>query len=337
MPGRYRAIRADLARYQWFTLRMQTPTARLLELLELLQARPLTTGREIAEHLEIDGRTVRRYIAALQDMDIPVEGQRGVGGGYRVRPGYRLPPLMLSDDEAVVIVLGLVAARRQGLDSGEGAADGALTKIHRVLPDLLRRRVEALETTLGFTASPRAGAPVAGDTVLLLADAVRRRRRVRTSYRAFSGERTRRELSPYGLVVHSARWYLAAHDHLRDDLRTFRIDRMSRTTLREAAAVPPPDGFDAVDHVSRSLARVPWGHDVQVLLDLPLDRAARRLPPTLAELVETEDGTLLRMRSDSLEWTAGTLASLGCDFTILAPDELRDSVRKLASRLAAVS
>jgi predicted DNA-binding transcriptional regulator YafY len=336
MPGRYRSIRADSARYPWLTLRMQTPTARLLELLELLQARPLTTGREIAEHLEIDGRTVRRYVAALQEMDIPVEGQRGVGGGYRVRPGYRLPPLMLSDDEAVVVVLGLIAARRQGLDSGEGAADGALTKIHRVLPDLLRRRVEALETTLGFTASPRAGAPVAGDTVLLLADAVRRRRRVRTSYRAFSGERTRRELSPYGLVVHSARWYLAAHDHLRDDLRTFRIDRMTRTTLRETAAVPPPDGFDAVDHVSRSLARVPWGHEIQVLLDLPLDRAARRLPPTLAELVETEDGTLLRMRSDSLDWTAGTLASLGCDFTILGPDELRASVRELASRLAAV-
>ncbi len=314
---------------------MQTPTARLLELLELLQARPLTTGREIAEQLEIDGRTVRRYIAALQELDIPVEGQRGVGGGYRVRPGYRLPPLMLSDDEAVVVVLGLIAARRQGLDSGEGAAEGALTKIHRVLPDLLRRRVVALETTLGFTASPRAGAPVPGDTVLLLADAVRRSRRVRTSYRAYSGERTRRVLSPYGLVVHAARWYLAAHDHLRDDLRTFRIDRMSRTTLLETAAQAPPDGFDAVEHVSRSLARVPWGHDVRVLLDLPVDHAARRLPPALAELVETGDGTLLRMRVDSLDWMAGTLASLRCGFTILAPEELRSSVRELASRLAA--
>ena len=316
---------------------MQTPTARLLELLELLQARPLTTGSEIAEHLEIDRRTVRRYIAALQDMDIPVEGQRGVGGGYRVRPGYRLPPLMLSDDEAVVIVLGLIAARRQGLDSGEGAADGALTKIHRVLPDLLRRRVEALETTLGFTASPRAGAPVAGDTVLLLADAVRRGRRVRTSYKAYSGERTRRELSPYGLVVHSARWYLAAHDHLRDDLRTFRIDRMSRTMPLDTTADPPPEGFDAVEHVSRSLARVPWGHEVEVLLQLPLEQAARRLPATLAELVESDDGTLLRMRVDSLDWMAGTLASLRCGFTILAPDELRASVRELASRLAAAA
>jgi len=316
---------------------MQTPTARLLELLELLQARPLTTGSEIAERLGIDRRTVRRYITALQEMDIPVEGQRGVGGGYRVRPGYRLPPLMLSDDEAVAVVLGLIAARRQGLDSGEGAAEGALTKIHRVLPDLLRRRVVALETALGFTATPRAGAPVTGDAVLLLADAVRRARRVRTSYRAYSGERTRRELSPYGLVVHSARWYLAAHDHLRDDLRTFRIDRMSRTTLVDQAALPAPEGFDPVEHVSRSLARVPWGHEVEVLLDLPVDRARRRFPPTLAELGEAEGGTLLKMRVDSLDWMAGTLASLGCGFTILAPEELRASVRELASRLAAVA
>jgi len=314
---------------------MQTPTARLLELLELLQTRPLTTGREISERLAIDARTVRRYIAALQDLGIPVEGQRGVGGGYRVRPGYRLPPLMLSDDEAVIVVLGLIAARRQGLDSDSGSVEGALLKIHRVLPDLLRRRVEALETALGFTASPRTGAPVAGDTVLLLAEAVRRARRVRTSYRAFSGERTRRELSPYGLVVHAGRWYLAAHDHLRDDLRTFRIDRMSRTTIVDGEAQQAPDGFDAVAHVSRSLASVPWGFRIEVLLDVPVDRAARRLPPTLAELVETEEGTLLRMRADSLDWVAGMLAGLGCDFTIREPEELRASVRELAERLAA--
>jgi predicted DNA-binding transcriptional regulator YafY len=314
---------------------MQTPTARLLELLELLQTRPLTTGGEIAQRLAIDARTVRRYIAALQELGIPVEGQRGVGGGYRVRPGYRLPPLMLSDDEAVIVVLGLMAARRQGLDTEAGSVDGALTKIHRVLPDLLRRRVEALETTLGFTAAERSGAPVAGDTVLLLADAVRRGRRVRTAYRAYSGERTRRELSPYGLVVHAGRWYLAAHDHLREDLRTFRIDRMRSTRIVDGAATPAPEGFDAVEHVSRSLARAPWGTEVEVTLELPVDQAARRLPATLAELVETREGTLLRMRVDSLDWMAGTLASLGCAFTVHAPDELRASVRALAERLAA--
>jgi predicted DNA-binding transcriptional regulator YafY len=312
---------------------MQTPTARLLELLELLQTRPLTTGREIAERLAIDPRTVRRYIAALQDLGIPVEGQRGVGGGYHVRPGYRLPPLMLSDDEAVIVVLGLIAARRQGLDSDSGPVEGALAKIHRVLPDGLRRRVEALETALGFTSTARSGAPVAGDTVLLLAEAVRRSKRVRISYRAFSGELTKRELTPYGLVVHAGRWYLAAYDHLRDDLRTFRIDRMTRTAIVAGDAVGPPDGFDAVAHVSRSLASVPWGHQIEVVLDLPLDRAARRLPATLAELVEIDEGTLLRMRADSLDWVAGMLAGLGCDFTIRTPDELRSSVRELAARL----
>src|SRR5215218_1334145 len=127
---------------------MASPTSRLLELLALLQARPLTTGREIADRLGIDARTVRRYVGVLQELGIPIEGQRGVGGGYRVRPGYRLPPLMLSEDEAVVVVLGLVAARREGLDGERGSVDGVLAKVHRVLPDTLRRKAEALETTL---------------------------------------------------------------------------------------------------------------------------------------------------------------------------------------------
>ena len=149
---------------------MLTPTARLLELLELLQAQPLITGREIADRLEIDSRTVRRYVEALQNLGIPVEGQRGVGGGYRIRPGYRLPPLMLTDDEAVAVALGVQAAGRLGLSGSSEAVDGALLKIHRVLPDGLRRRVEALEATLDFTSSARRGAPVRGETVLLLAD-----------------------------------------------------------------------------------------------------------------------------------------------------------------------
>ena len=140
---------------------MLTPTSRLLELLEMLQAQPLTTGREIAQRLGIDARTVRRYIAALQALDIPVEGQRGVGGGYRVRPGYRLPPLMLDDDEAVAVVLGLIGARGSALDGEAEPVDGALAKILRVLPAPLRNQVEALEQTLGFTAAPPSGHPSA--------------------------------------------------------------------------------------------------------------------------------------------------------------------------------
>src|SRR5438045_4119742 len=130
---------------------MSSPTSRLLELLEVLQSRPLVTGREMADRLEVDRRTVRRDIATLQRLGIPVEGERGVGGGYRLGPGFRLPPLMLSEDEATAIVLGLAATRRLGLGDAD-AVDGALLKIHRVLPDMLRRRVEALEAALSFTA-----------------------------------------------------------------------------------------------------------------------------------------------------------------------------------------
>jgi predicted DNA-binding transcriptional regulator YafY len=316
---------------------VSTPTSRLLELLELLQARPRTTGPEIAERLGIDRRTVRRYVATLQELGIPVEGERGVGGGYRVRPGFRLPPLMLGDEEAVVVVLGLLAARQLGLAGTAEAADGALAKLHRVLPDTLRRQVEALEQTIGFTMRVAPRSPVAAESVLLLAEAIRRRRRVRTRYRSFAGEETRRELSPLGLVVHSGRWYLAAHDHLREDLRTFRVDRLQGPAIRGGAAVPAPAGFDAVAHVSRSLARVPWRWDVEVLLDLSVDEAARRLPATLAELVQEGGGTVLRMRVGSLDWAAGVLAGLGCSFAIRRPDELRASVRSLAERLAASS
>jgi predicted DNA-binding transcriptional regulator YafY len=311
-----------------------TPTARLLELLELLQAQPLITGREISDRLEIDPRTVRRYVGALQDLGIPIEGQRGVGGGYRIRPGFRLPPLMLTDDEAVAVALGVQAAGRLGLSGSTEAVEGALVKIHRVLPDGLRRRVEALEATLDFTSSARRGAPVKGETVLVLADAIRRRRRLRMTYRAFSGDETRRELSPHGLVVHSGRWYLAAFDHLRDDLRTFRVDRMLRMRVVDGTADDPPEGFDAVTYVSTSLARVPWGWDVEVALELPLDEALRRVPTTLAELVDEDGGTVLRMRADSLDWAASVLAGLGCLFTIRRPDELRTSIRALADRLA---
>jgi predicted DNA-binding transcriptional regulator YafY len=304
------------------------PSARLLDLLELLQAGPLITGRELADRLAIDRRTVRRYIAALQELGIPVEGQRGVGGGYRMHPGFRLPPLMLTEDDAVAVVLGLLAAHRLGAD-----VEDALAKIHRVLPDALRRRVEALEATLGFTESAPAAVPVPGETALRLAEAIRRRRRLRTRYRTFSGEEAERELSPHGLVVHSGRWYLAAFDHGRDDLRTFRVDRMSRVAVVDEPALPPPDGFGGVAEVSRSLARVPWDWEVEVLLDLAVDEAAQRIPATLGELIETENGTLLRMRVGSLDWMAGVLAGLACPFVIRRPAELRDSVRELAERL----
>jgi predicted DNA-binding transcriptional regulator YafY len=175
---------------------------------------------------------------------------------------------------------------------------------------------------------------VRSDVALLLAEAIRRRLRIGFRYTAFAGDETTRDVSPQGLVVHSGRWYLAAFDHGRDDRRTFRVDRMSRVAIRDGEWRPPPRGFDAVASVSRSLARVPWRWEVVVLLHLPLEEAARRVPATVAELVEEGDGrTQLRMRVGSLDWMAAVLARLGCRFEIQAPEELRESVRDLATRL----
>jgi predicted DNA-binding transcriptional regulator YafY len=308
------------------------PASRLFQLLELLQTRPLATGREIADELGIDRRTVRRYVVTLQELGIPIEGERGVGGGYRLRPGFRLPPLMLADDEAAAVVFGLVAAGRLGLATD--GVDGALAKIRRVLPDAVRSRVEALESTLGFTSAPAETPPVEGGAALLLAEAIRRRRRIRARYRTFEGDESSRELSPHGLVVHSGRWYLAAHDHGRDGLRTFRVDRVRDPELSAEPAVAPPEGFEPVDHVRRSLARVPWPWEVEVLLDLPVEGAKERLPASLAELEPDGAQTLVRMRVSSLDWTARLLAGLGCAFTINRPAELREPVRRLAEQLA---
>jgi predicted DNA-binding transcriptional regulator YafY len=306
-----------------------TKSARVLALLEALQDEPSMTGPQLATRLGVDVRTVRRDVVSLQDLGIPVEAERGPAGGYRLRPGYRMPPLMLTATEATAVALGLLAARRDGLD-----ADGALAKIRRVLPDQVRRRVEALDQTLSFTATGHDPMPPKGEHLLLLADAALRGRRVHATYVASDGEWSERELSPYGVVSHRGRWYVPSHDHGRGEPRALRADRFSSVQLRGAGRRPPPD-FDAVAFVSRTLARVPWTHEVEVLLHTPLAVAAAHFPPTLAELEPTGEDTLLRMRAESLDWVAGLLAGAGCAFTIRRPDDLRRSVHALAERLHA--
>lgn len=301
----------------------------------MLQTHPGLTGREIADRLGVDRRTVRRYVSALQELGIPIEGERGVAGGYRLRPGYRLPPLMLSEDEAIGVTIGVVAAQRLGLGDPDGI-DRAIAKIRRVLPESLRQRVEALEATLAFTASPGGATPPDADIALLVAEAIRRRRRVRLAYSSFAGRQSEREVSPYGLVVHAGRWYLAAHDHARRALRTFRVDRIASATVTRTSAAAPPADFDALAHVTRSLANVPWPWAVDVRLELPIEEARARIPNTLAELAPDGEATRLHMRVSSLDWAASFLAGLGCPFEVRAPVELRAAVHALAARLLRV-
>ncbi|MFI7110181.1 helix-turn-helix transcriptional regulator [Nonomuraea sp. NPDC050227] len=309
---------------------MSYPATRMLAMLELLQAHHVLGGRDLAQRLGVDERTVRRYAARLADLGIPVAAERGRYGGYRLMPGYKLPPLMLTDDEATAVVLGLLAGRRLGLAAE--ATEAALAKIRRVLPATLRQQAGALEETLDFTLAARAARTPASRAVLTLAAAIRDRRRVTLGYRSWKGSTTERELDGHGLVFHSGRWYVTGLDHLSGELRTFRLDRIS-SVVPGTASYEIPAESDPVRQVTASLARVPYAHLVEVVLRVPLAEAARRVPPSVATLTETPDGVLLRMRAESLDGMAAMLAGLGFPFTIQSPPELRTAVRRLAQSL----
>ncbi|MFE7590842.1 helix-turn-helix transcriptional regulator [Kitasatospora sp. NPDC057512] len=313
---------------------MEHPVSRVLALLELLQDRPGLTGADLAARLDVDERTVRRYVARLTELGIPVEADRGRYGGYRLRPGYRLPPLMLTPDEAASVVLGLLAGRSSGLSLGEEATGTALAKIQRVLPPPLRERVAAVEQTLGLTATPATGPGPAAAALFTLAEAARRRRRVRLAYRDREDRPSERDFDPYGLVFHSGRWYTTGLDHRSGEPRTFRLDRITRVEQGETGFEPPED-FDPVQRVVESLAGAPWRHRVEVELRTTLAEARRRLPPAVGTLTElAEDRVLLRARAQNLDGVAVLLAGLGWPFTVREPAALRAEVRALADRLS---
>ncbi|GAA1879163.1 YafY family protein [Pseudonocardia ailaonensis] len=306
---------------------------RVLALLELLQARPGLTGPELAERLEVDVRTVRRHVATLDGLGVPVAATRGRYGGYRLMPGYKLPPLMLTGDEAVAVVLGLLAAERTGMHAAAPAVASARAKVERVLPAAVRDRVTAVAATLGFTTAPRTGAAPDADVLLVLGEAVRDHRRVELGYRSWRGEVSERALDPYGLVFHAGRWYVTGHDHRRGGLRTFRLDRVTRAVASGEGFVAAPPGFDPVAHVIAGLAEVPYRLEVEVLVRAPLDEVAHHWPAWLATLEPHPEGTLLRTRAEDPDGMARALASLPWDFTVRHPDEVRTALRSLATRL----
>ena len=310
-------------------MRISRPASRLLAFLELLQLRPVVDGAAAAAELGVSERTIRRYAVALSDLGIPVDGQPGVGGGYRLRPGTRLPPLMLSNDEATAVVVGLAIAEHRGL-SGAG---GALAKIVRVLPDGLNRRVGQLREELSISGESSGAAPET-ETLLLVAEAVRRRRSLEIHYARRDGSQSDRTIEPLGIVARRGRWYVPARDRASGELRTFRADRIGFATIGAPASPRDPE-FDPAAHVVEMLAQLPWPWEIDVRVHAPADELAPRISPAIAQLTQTPAGTMLSMRAESLEWAAGVLAGLGADFDIVRPDELREHVRTLAGRLAA--
>lgn len=315
---------------------MYHPTTRLLTVLELLQAHARLSGAELARRLEVDPRTIRRYVTMLQDLGIPVEAERGRHGGYRLRPGYKLPPLLFTEEEALAVTLGLLSARRLGLAAAAPAVEGALAKVERVLPETVRERVRAMQDTIGFTLPAVEPAPADSATLATLGTAAQRSRRVWLRYRSWRGEESERLVDPYGLVFHRGRWYLAGHDHRRGGVRVFRVDRVLVAEVREEP-FERPDGFDPVAHVQRSLAGVPWGWEVEVMLETTLAEARQRVPSTVAVLAEGDGGVVLRAQASDLGAAARSLVALGWRFTVRRPPELRDALRRLAVEIASLA
>ncbi|MFE0702239.1 helix-turn-helix transcriptional regulator [Streptomyces sp. NPDC058872] len=304
----------------------------MLTLLELLQSNARLTGTELADRLDTDVRTVRRYTFHLRELGIPVEAERGRYGGYRLARGYRMPPLVLTNDEALAVVLGLLAADRLGMGTTAPAAAGALAKIERVLPHALREPLAAMRETLSFTANAVIGQAPGTGVLLALAQASRARTTVGIHHQSWRREHTERDVDPYGVVFHTGRWYVVGHDHLRDGLRTFRIDRITSVTPR-ADGFTAPDGFDPVAHLTSTLAQGPYPWQVEVTVHGPLEEVARRLHHSAVTLTAQPTGVLVHARAERLDGMAHLLASLEWPFTIHRPDELRQSLKKLAVRL----
>lgn len=311
------------------------PTTRVLALLELLQTYGRLSGPELSRRLGVGERTVRRYMTLLAGLGIPVEGGRGRYGGYRLRPGYKLPPLMFSEDEALALVLGLLLVRQAGLAGTPADVEGALGKVERVMPDALRVRVRAVQETVVLTGPSHETRP-AGALIGVLSEAAHRGRRVRLRYRAARGEETVRDVDIYGVVCLEGIWYAVGYDHLRADLRTFRVDRVLGARLREETFTPPAD-FDALSHVERAIATMPGVFAVEILLEMTLDEARQLIPAAAATLEETPRGVLVRGQVQHARESAAlahTLAGLRRPLIVLQPPELRHELQRLAAHTA---
>jgi predicted DNA-binding transcriptional regulator YafY len=323
---------------------MPRPTGRVLTLLELLQSGGTRTVAELADRLGVEGRTVRRYVEQLIDLDVPVESVRGRYGGYRLSPGYRLPPLMLSDDEALAVLLGLVAGRRAGLTTAQGTAtETASAKIRRVLPRHVAHRLDTLLESLAFTQQPRESDPPDAGVLLALADAVRHRRPVAIRYTDREGRRSDRTLHAYGIVSHAGRWYVTGTDVPSGEDRTFRLDRIA-----DARTLPgsfeAPEGPGPAERVLSGFATAGYRHEVTLRVHGTVEQVRARLPAGVARLEEHEPAAgaepgaarwlRVEVRAERLDWLPPVLAALDRPFVIERPDELRVLVAEFADRLA---
>ncbi|GAA4674706.1 helix-turn-helix transcriptional regulator [Phytohabitans rumicis] len=310
---------------------MLETSARLLKLLSLLQNRRDWSGAELAERLGVTPRTVRRDVDRLRGLGYPVHAAAGVAG-YRLGAGAALPPLLLDDEEAVAVAVGLRTAAGGSVAGIEETSVRALAKLEQVLPSRLRHRINALQSVTvplmpgGVTVDPA--------TLTAIAAACRDNHRLRFDYRQPDGTESVRDAEPYRLVHTGRRWYLVAWDTGRQDWRTFRVDRLTPRTPTGPRFTPRPLPADAAAYVSQSVASAPYRYQARILMHAPVEVVAEEASPTAGRLEAVDQRScILHTGSNSLDELALYVALKGIDFEVLDPPELVEHVQTLAKRL----
>ncbi|MGW0808086.1 helix-turn-helix transcriptional regulator [Nonomuraea sp. NPDC002799] len=311
---------------------MLETSTRLLKLLSLLQAHKEWSGPELSARLGVSTRTIRNDVERLRSLGYPVHATPGVAGGYRLGAGAALPPLLLDDEEAVAVAVGLGRAAGGGVAGIEESSVRALAKLEQVLPSRLRRRVNTLNT---YTVQIPGAVPamVAPEVLTTIANAARDHERLRFDYTGHEGGTTVRDVEPHRLVHRRGRWYLVAFDVERQDWRTFRVDRVRprtpagpRFTTREL-----PEGGDVAAYVERGVSTAMWRFQATVLLRAAAERV-RALPMGLEVEPVDEDTCLLKAGGDDLAAMAVWIGFIGVDFEVLDSPELSAEILRLSER-----
>jgi predicted DNA-binding transcriptional regulator YafY len=313
---------------------MLETSARLLSLLSLLQSPRDWTGTELAARLEVSTRTIRNDVERLRTLGYPVHATRGAVGGYRLGAGANLPPLLLDDDEAVAVTVGLRTAAAGSVAGVEETSLRALAKLERVLPKRLRQRVSALQTYSVPVPADRPAPAVSAATLILIAGACRDHERLRFDYRGHDGTASVRTVEPHRLVSWGRRWYLVAWDIEKHDWRTFRVDRIEpHTPLGPRFAPRELPGGDAAEYVSRRVSAAAWRYHARITVYAPAEQVVERISPAVGSVEAIDEHTcVLSTGADSIETMAVYLGMLGHDFTVTEPPELVDYLRTLSAR-----
>jgi predicted DNA-binding transcriptional regulator YafY len=312
---------------------MYHPTTRVLAVLALLQAHGRMSGSELAQRLEVNIRTLRRYIIMLQDLGIPIEAERGRNGAYILSAGFKLPPMMFTNEEALALTIGLISARRLNLADTDRAIESAFAKLERVMPLDLKSRVRALTETITLGLNTVSSTPPSEVVLSAMSSAAQLQQRVHIQYHPSQGENTERDFDPYGLTYYLNRWYVVGYCHLRQDLRSFRLDRITQINTVDAH-FSRPEYFDPLAHMMQSIATMPRPFAFELLLKTDISTAQKEVFNVLGVLEPDKDGVVMRGSVEDLDWLARQISIFSFDFIVREPEELKAELKKHSEKLA---